>query len=272
MITKLLSGLKLYAIQGKGSQTFLDAKWIRLLVKNTPKKYRKTVALNVLALSPHYFLGEKEKTKKAFLIREYKRNFSTRQLLYKYVVADHITPDSIVMDYGCGPGFLARIVASKTKKLYALDISDGVLLCANTINPCENINYLNVLKGMANSIPDSSVDLIYSFAVLQHVSAKLVDDIFALFYKKLKDGGRALIQVQLPDPNWKTEDEWTADQSLIGKFKYKYGLNCFSNTLTFYQQQLAKNNLRFHSMIEMKKLLPYPFDDIYDQQLIIAEK
>jgi SAM-dependent methyltransferase len=272
MITKLLSGLKLYAIQGKTSQTFLDANWIRVLVKNTPKKFKKTIALNVLALSPHYFLGEKEKTKKAFLIREYKRNFSSRQLLYKYVVARYITPHSIVIDYGCGPGFLARIVASKTKKLYALDISDGVLLCANTINHRENLKYLNVLKGMANSIPDGSVDLIYSFAVFQHVSGKLVDDIFALFHKKLKEGGKALIQVQLPAPNWKTEDEWTADQSLMGKFKYKYGLNCFSNTLMFYQEQLAKNNLKFHSMTEMKELLPYSFDDIYDQQLIIAEK
>lgn len=272
MVTKLLSGLKLYAIQGKGSQTFLDANWIRFLIKNTPTKFKKTVALNVLALSPHYFLGEKAKTKKAFLIREYRRNLSSRQMLYQYVVANYANSESVVMDYGCGPGFLARIVASKTKKLYALDISDGVLLCADTINRRENLHYLNVLKSRAESIPDASIDLIYTFAVLQHVSGKLVNDIFNLFHKKLKDGGKALIQIQLPDPNWKTEDEWTADQSLTGKFKYKYGLNCFSNTLSFYQEKLANNKLKFLSMIEMKELLPYSFDDIYNQQLIIVEK
>ena len=272
MITKLFSGLKLYAIQGEGSQTFLDAKWIRFLIKNAPKNYKKTVALNVLALSPHYFLGEKEKTKKTFLIREYKRNLSSRQLLYKHVVSNYITPESVVMDYGCGPGFLAKIVASKSEKLYALDISDGVLLCADTINHRENLNYMNVLKNRANSIPDGSVDLIYTFAVLQHVSGKLVDDIFNLFHRKLKERGKALIQVQLPDPNWKTEEEWIADQSLMGKFKYKYGLNCFSNTLSFYQEKLANNKLKFRSMVEMKELLPYSFDDIYNQQLIIAEK
>ncbi len=272
MITKLLSGLKLYAIQGKGSQTFLDAQWIRFLIKNTPKKFKKAAALNVLALSPHYFLGEKEKSKKTFLLREYKRNLSSRQLLYKYVVANYITPESVVMDYGCGPGFLAKIVAAKTKRLYALDISDGVLLCADTINHRENLNYINVLKGKADHIPDASVDLIYTFAVLQHVSGKLIDDIFNLFYRKLKDGGKALIQVQLPDPEWKTEDEWIADQSIVGKFKYKYGLNCFSNTLSFYQEKLANNKLKFVSTTEMKELLPDAFDDIYNQQLIIAEK
>jgi SAM-dependent methyltransferase len=272
MVKKLFSALKLYLIQGKDSQTFLDAKWIRFMIGNTPKNYRKTVALNVLALSPHYFLGEKAKTKKSFLIREYKRNLLSRQLLYKHVVSKYITPESVVIDYGCGPGFLAKIVASKSKKLYALDISDGVLLCADTINHRENLNYLNVLKNMASSIPDGSVDLIYTFAVLQHVSGKLVDDIFNLFHEKLKEGGKALIQVQLPDPKWKTEDEWTADQSLMGKLKYKYGLNCFSNTLSFYQEKLANNKLKFSSMAEMKELLPYSFDDIYNQQLIIAEK
>jgi trans-aconitate methyltransferase len=272
MVKKLLSGLKLYLIQGKGSQTFLDAKWIRFLIKTSPKKFKKTVALNVLALSPHYFLGEKAKTKKAFLLREYKRNLSSRQLLYKHVVSNYTTPESVVMDYGCGPGFLAKIVAARTRKLYALDISDGVLLCANTINNRENLSYLNVLKNMANSIPDNSVDLIYSFAVLQHVSRKLVDNIFNLFYNKLKNSGKVLVQVQLLDPSWKTEDEWTADQSLGGKLKYKYGLNCFSNTMSFYQEKLENNSLKFLSMVEMKELLPYAFDDIYNQQLIIAEK
>jgi SAM-dependent methyltransferase len=272
MVKKILSGLKLYLIQGKTSQTFLDAKWIRFLLKNTPKKFRKTVALNVLALSPHYFLGEKTENKRNFLIREYKRSLSSRQLLYKHVVANYVSPGSVVIDYGCGPGFLAKIVAAKVRKLYALDISDGVLLCANTINHRENLNYLNVLKAGANSIPDNSIDLIYTFAVLQHVSAKLVDDIFRLFYNKLKDNGKALIQVQLPDPGWKTEEEWIADNSLVGKFKYKYGLNCFSNTISFYQEKLANNKLTFLTMVEMKELLPHSFDDIYNQQLIIAEK
>jgi len=272
MVKKLLSGLKLYLIQGKGSQTFLDAKWIRFLIKASPEKFKKTVALNVLALSPHYFLGQKAKTKKSFLIREYKRNLSSRQLLYKHVVSNYATPESVVMDYGCGPGFLAKIVAARTRKLYALDISDGVLLCANTINHRENLSYLNVLKNKANSIPDNSVDLIYSFAVLQHVSRNLVDNIFKLFYDKLKNSGKVLIQVQLLDPAWKTEDEWIADKTLSGKFKYKYGLNCFSNSMSFYQETLEKNKLKFLSMVEMKELLPYAFDDIYNQQLIIAEK
>jgi hypothetical protein len=100
----------------------------------------------------------------------------------------------------------------------------------------------------------------------------LVDNIFKLFYDKLKNSGKVLIQVQLLDPAWKTEDEWIADKTLSGKFKYKYGLNCFSNSMSFYLEKVEKNKLKFLSMVEMKELLPYAFDDLYNQQLIIAEK
>lgn len=271
MIKKFLFAVKMFFIAGKKDQTFLDAKWIRLLLKSTPQKYKKTVALNILALSPHYFFGE-EKDKKSFLIREYKRNLRTRQLIFKYIVSDHITPQSVVMDYGCGPGFLAKIVASRTNKVYALDISDGVLLCANTINHIDNLHYLNVFKNQATRIADNSVDLIYSFAVLQHVSEDLIAGIFDLFYAKLKPNGKVLIQVQLIADGWKTELEWKKDTTLTGKLKYKYGLHAFSNSVSFYSDKLERSKLKFLSMVELKDVLPFAFDDIYKQQLIFAQK
>ncbi len=271
MVKKLLFAFRMFFILGKKGQTFLDAKWIRFLIKSTPQKYKKTVALNMLALSPHYFFGEK-KDKRSFLIREYKRNLSSRKLLFKHIISDHISPQSIVMDYGCGPGFLAKIVAGQAKKVYALDISDGVLLCANTINHRDNLNYLNVFKNQASKITDNSVDLIYSFAVLQHVSENLVDDIFKLFYTKLKEHGKVLLQVQMDADGWKTETEWKEDNSISGKLKYKYGLHAFSNSVSFYEDKLKKNKLKILSLAELKEVLPFPFDDIYYQQLITAEK
>lgn len=271
MIKKFLFAVKMFFIVGKKSQTFLDAKWIRLLLKGAPQKYKKTVALNILALSPHYFFGEK-KDRKSFLIREYKRNLRTRQLLFEHIVSHHVTPQSVVMDYGCGPGFLAKIVASKTKKVYALDISDGVLLCADTLNHKDNLYYLNVFKDQANRIDDNSVDLIYSFAVLQHVSENLIAGIFDLFYAKLKLNGKVLIQVQLIADGWKTEMEWKKDQTITGQLKYKYGLHAFSNSVSFYSDKLERSKLKFLSMVELKDVLPFPFDDIYNQQLISAQK
>jgi 2-polyprenyl-3-methyl-5-hydroxy-6-metoxy-1,4-benzoquinol methylase len=272
MLKKLFSAFKLYAIQGKKSQTFLDAAWIKFLLKSTPQKYKKTAAMNVLALSPHYFIYSEVKARKPFLIGEYKRNYGSRQLLFKHVLANHISPGSVVMDYGCGPGFLAKIVAQRAKKVYAIDISDGVLLCADTINHRDNLAYLNVFKNQTDSIPDNSIDLIYSFAVLQHVSADLVDGIFALFSKKLKANGKLLVQVQLKAENWKTEKEWTDDTSVSGKLKYHYGLHAFSSSLSFYEEKLKKNGLKFLSLTEMKELLPSAFDDIYNQQLITGTK
>jgi 2-polyprenyl-3-methyl-5-hydroxy-6-metoxy-1,4-benzoquinol methylase len=271
MLKKMLFALRMYFILGKDRQTFLDAKWIRFLIKNTPQKYKKAVALKILALSPHYFIGEKKGTS-SFLLSEYKRNLKSRQLLFKYLISDNISSDYSVIDYGCGPGFLAKIVAKSAKKVYGLDISDGVLLCADTINHRNNLNYLNVFKNQADAISDNSIDLIYSFAVLQHVSENLVDSIFDLFYSKLKASGKLLLQVQLADPKWKSEKEWIEDQSLTGKIKYEYGLHCFSNTADFYKEKLEKNKLKFISVENLSKVFPFEFDDTYKQQLIIAQK
>lgn len=271
MIKKFLFAVRMFFILGKKGQTFLDAKWIRLLVKSTPQKYKKKVAVSILALSPHYFYQEK-KDKKNFLLGEYKRNLRSRHFIFKYILSSHISPQSVVMDYGCGPGFLAKIVAGETKKVYALDISDGVLLCANTINHNDNLQYLNVFKNQADMIPDNSVDLIYSFAVLQHVSEDLIDGIFNLFFTKLKPNGKVLVQVQLQADGWKTEMEWKEDKTVAGKLKYKYGLHAFSNSVSFYKDKLERSKLNFVSLVELKEILPFPFDDIYNQQLIFAEK
>jgi SAM-dependent methyltransferase len=272
MFKKILFGLKMYLILGKDSQTFLDAKWIKTLLKSTPKRYKKTVALNILALSPHYFIRSQEiKNRKSFLISEYKRNLASRALIFKHLISKYTSPQSVVMDYGCGPGFLARAVAKQTNKVYAIDISDGVLLCADTINHRDNIAYLNVFKNQTDSIADNSIDLIYSFAVLQHVSENLVDDIFSLFYKKLKENGKLLLQVQLQTDNWKTEKEWKEDKSVSGKLKYEYGLHAFSQTVSFYEEKMEKNGLKFQSLIELSNLLP-GFDDVCYQQLITGKK
>lgn len=271
MFKKFLFTLKMYFILGKDTQTFLDAKWIKALLKSTPKKYKKTVALNILALSPHYFLHSKELDRKSFLLTEYKRLVASRRLLFKHLISKYVSPQSVVMDYGCGPGFLARPVAERTNKVYAVDISDGVLLCGDTINHRDNLHYLNVFKNQTDTIPDNSVDLIYSFAVLQHVSEKLVDDIFSLFYKKLKENGKLLLQVQLQTHNWKTEKDWKDDNSVSGKLKYEYGLHCFSNTVSFYEEKMEKNGLKFQALIELSDLLP-AFDDICNQQLITGKK
>jgi len=273
MFKKFLFAVKMYFIRGKDSQTFLDARWIKSLLKNTPKRYKKTVVLNIMALSPHYFFRTPEmKNRKYFLTSEYKRNLRSRQMLFKHLISKHISEQSVVMDYGCGPGFLARTVAEKAKKVYAIDISDGVLLCADTINHRDNINYLNVFKNQTDAIADNSVDLIYSFAVLQHVSANLVDDIFSLFYKKLKENGKLLLHVQLQTQGWKTEKEWKDDNSVRGKLKYEYGLHCFSNTTSFYEEKMEKNGLTFQSLIELSNVLPDPNDHIYHQQLITGKK
>ena len=57
-------------------------------------------------MSPHYFYDRN-------LAAEASRNRQSRQILADRLVVPHLAPDARVLDYGCGPGYLAAAVAAR---------------------------------------------------------------------------------------------------------------------------------------------------------------
>jgi SAM-dependent methyltransferase len=123
---------------------------------------------------------------------------------------------------------MANAVAGRADHIYAVDISRGVLACARVLNRRPNITFLRPAE--IRQEPET-VDLAYSFAVVQHLRTEILLDMLRLIADKLRPDGVLLLHFAVPGQGgWRTEAEWTADKSLSGRAKLRYGLNCFGRS------------------------------------------
>jgi SAM-dependent methyltransferase len=209
------------AAAGTGGQNFLGAPWVGWVVGSAPAAVKERVALRVLALSPHYFYDRDIRA-------EAERNRLSRRALAHGLLAQYVRPADRIIDYGCGPGYLAAAVSRLVRRVDAVDISAGVLACARVLNGRPNVSYLTPAGLACQSEP---ADLAYSFAVLQHLrdaDARLALELLA---SKLRPGGQLLLHFAEPGPGgWRSQADWEADTSAAGRLKLRYGLHCFGRT------------------------------------------
>jgi len=273
----ILNIAKWIATLGSSPQTFLGAKWVTGLLKLSPKSNKRIWALRLLSLSPHYFINPENPefsglSNSEYLEAAFQGGSRSRHLIYDQILKDYLLPDYAVLDYGCGPGFLANILAKHVTQVYACDISAGALACAEVLNSAPNLKYvLADVDGMAR-IPDESLNAIVSFAMAQHLSNEALDLVLANCLRKLKSGGRLLLHIQLLDGEWKSEEEWRLDTSIRGKLKLRYGLHCFGRTADAYRDKVAHHGFKDIEIIRVADLVPDNFDDIWSQNLLKALK
>lgn len=116
------------------------------------------------------------------------------------------------------------------------------------------------------------LDVIYSFAMVQHLTDEVFEIVLTNCSRKLKSGGRLVLHIQLIDEVWKTEDQWKADTSLQGKIKYKYGPHCFGRTEQAHIDAVTKYGFRDIKIESIADFIPEDFDDICSQSLLTAVK
>lgn len=186
------------------SQNFLSQSWIPRWLENCPADRRHDLALYILSLSPHYFIYQwSEKyppawRRGAILEKENQRNFKSRQEIVRQILRPHLQPQETVLDFGCGPGWLAKELSQHVAHVKAVDISAGALACARVLNSAPNIDYiLNPNPDSLKVMPSQSVDKIVSFAVLQHLPDVLVQDLFFEFFRILKPQGECILHIAL---------------------------------------------------------------------------
>jgi ubiquinone/menaquinone biosynthesis C-methylase UbiE len=274
---KLLNLITAVLTNGGDDQAFIGARWLVILLRITPPSLKRKTALRVLAISPHYFYRSycpeyKHMPTRQFLEAEFERNRASRKKLVAQILLPHLKPDDRVLDVGCGPGFLAKAVSKHVKWVYACDISRGVLECAGIINGAPNIRYIYSGESGFSLIEDSSLDLAYSFAVIQHVRESVIKSIFHVAGRKIKPGGRCLFQVQLDDGKWKQESACAEDQTVGGRLRFKYGLNFFPRSEAFFRDTAAEAGFSLVAARPVSELLNQPFDDIYYQHIITLSK
>jgi SAM-dependent methyltransferase len=253
LISRLTSG---------GTQNFLGAFWIERLISATPPHMRERVALRLLSLSPHYFYDHDLKA-------ESNRNRQSRQILADALIAPHLSPGSRVLDYGCGPGYLAAAVSPRAAHVDAIDISRGVLACARTLNGRGNITY----RTPAQFSADGTVDLAYSFAVVQHLRAQTLAQALGLLAAAIRPGGLLVMHFAVPgEMGWRTEADWLADFSLTGRAKLRYGLNCFGRTEEDMVRLVAGSGFTDPEVRRVSELVDITGEDVTSQHLLTARR
>ena len=276
-MSRLIDVIKWGATLGKGEQNFLGARWVQTVLHNAPKSKRRNYALKILSLSPHYFFENDDSrysglSKQEYFEEAFRVGREGRQRIYDEILENHLSPDDVVIDYGCGPGYLARVLAQHVKKVYAVDISQGVLACARILNNEANLEYLVADdKGFAN-LPDGSVDAVVSIAMVQHLSNEAFEQVLDNCRRKLRPNGKLIMHVHLLDDGWKSEDDWRADTSVRGKIKYKYGLHCFGRTAEEIITMLAAHGFDDVSIRPIAEMVTENFDDICTEHLLTAIK
>lgn len=193
-------------VAGSKDQAFLDRVWVPWLFGTCPRRWRPRLALHLLSFSPHYWIyqwGNKypaSLSRSEVLWHEYQRNAASRQEICDKLLKPYLRGKITVLDFGCGPGFLARQTSAHVRKVIGADVSRGVIACARQLNPGSNVSYVRNGLSDLDAIPDAAVDLVYSFAVFQHLRKKQTLAFFREFARVLKPGGMAVCHTILRKP------------------------------------------------------------------------
>jgi 2-polyprenyl-3-methyl-5-hydroxy-6-metoxy-1,4-benzoquinol methylase len=257
-----VANVVIYRATWGGSQNFLGARWVERVIDRSPARVRERVALRFLSLSPHYFYDPDIKGEDA-------RNRRSRQVLADEFIAPYLTTGTRVLDYGCGPGYLAAAVAEKAAHVDAVDISRGVLACARVLNARPNITYQTPAELAGNAM----ADVAYSFAVVQHLRTETLEQVLSLLADAVRPGGVLLLHFAVPDQVWRTEKQWRSDSSLAGRTKLHYGLNCFGRPIAEMAGLVAHNGFSDVTVRPLGESITVPCDDdVSGQHLLTARR
>jgi SAM-dependent methyltransferase len=249
-----------------GSQNFLGARWVEYLVDNSPVSVRERVAMRFLSLSPHYFYDRDIRA-------EAERNRLSRIAIADALIAPHLTGEMKVLDYGCGPGYMAHAVAGRVRCVDALDISRGVLACAKAINGRPNIRFLTPGDFRRQQRLSDPSDLAYSFAVIQHLSTQSLVDMVGVLAGGVRAGGLVLLHFVVPGPDsWRSEEEWLASRSLANRAKLRYGLNCFARTEEEMMDILSGSEFADITIRPLSGTVTIPGDDDIPRQHLLTAR
>jgi len=116
----------------------------------------------------------------------------------------YVTAGDAVLDYGCGEAAYAERISEKTGKLMLCEAAPNLRerLGARVANN-KKISVLS--PEQAAALPDASLEVVILHSVSQYLSPYLTDDLFLLFRRLLKPGGRLVVGdvVQPGTPAWK---------------------------------------------------------------------
>jgi cyclopropane fatty-acyl-phospholipid synthase-like methyltransferase len=285
ILSKVIPKILMVVTSGVRSQDFLGASWIPGLFKIVPKKYKTRLALNLIAISPHYFIYQESSMYDAMshediLAAEDERNRESRRKISDRLLQPYLNPEMTVLDFGCGVGYLAKAVSEHTQKVLAVDISCGAIACAGEINNADNIDYYVLDGNGLFRFSHASVNLVYSFAVVQHIKDEVFEKSLQEIYQILQPEGKCILHIVTHEETGETirlhqqgaeknnQNPWGV-QSIKGKFS----LETFARKATTVKQLMEKQGF---TDIEIRNIKISDGetieDDMEKDSLVVATK
>jgi SAM-dependent methyltransferase len=108
-----------------------------------------------------------------------------------YRFAEAFTSGKRVLDYGCGTGYGAALIANTALRVEAVDIDESVIARAWRKFRCENLAFACVPPGHTLPYADDTFDVVLSFQVLEHLPD--VDGYLSEIRRALTPGGTLLL-------------------------------------------------------------------------------
>ncbi len=106
-----------------------------------------------------------------------------------------LEPHHNVIVVGCGYGRESIQIAPHVKQVYGIDVSPTIINKAITFTKGYGVcNFVGVLTDTWERDIPRGIDLVYSMAVIQHLTRDLVYDYFKRLPKKLSPNGMMIIQ------------------------------------------------------------------------------
>lgn len=103
-----------------------------------------------------------------------------------------------LIDFGCGIGRLAGVIAPKVNSIIGIDLSEGMIDKAKLTNVHDNVKFI-LNNGDLSIFPDSSISKIYTCWVLCHLTDESLDNTLKDFYRILDNNGKVVILEQISE-------------------------------------------------------------------------
>lgn len=261
-----------FILASSKDHAFLDRPYFGLVMAMTPKRWKRPLANYLLALSPHYFLPNWEKKYPADwpharkVAANGREGLAYRKKILQQLIIPHVTPDTHMLDFGCGPGVIAIMSAPHVGKVTAVDVSRGVIAIARALEHPANVEFVANREDRLPFIASGSLDLVFSFVVLQHLTPNQVESFLGEFHRILKPGGKAVLQIKLRGPNQQRhnpgEGDWLHRRTMLRMVFY---------TRPEMRQLLGKSGFEKYRISILRDF--EGFGNEHDNgQIIIAEK
>ena len=196
-----------------------------------------------------------------------RKNLLNDKQLVERIINESITPyineETSALEIGCGSGFWTHYLLG-AKKIYCFDAKSAdsnnfyVFFKKQT-----NIEYTHVKDFSCSSVPDNSLQYVFSFNVFCHISYSGVDAYLKNLYGKLQNGANCFIHILDIDKNYDPTrvevilkksgipDETTFRQDFDGEANkagkmFYYGKKRFIDLLDKYQYKVLDEDAAKH--------------------------